>query len=225
MDLTRAINSQARPATRDDVFFYDTSGFHVRQNGQRYRRVHAIELYELVAWVDKGPILTKKGVPRKRQPPPHKDESEAYYSAQALHYGLQPLDSKDATKKALLEAFNGRRNIPVPDRISALENELRELWHAERERVRPRCEQELKEREEAEKKRRLEDRRRHEIILDEYEASAAPATQASSSQKRKAADDGDATQKKAKTGDRDSGKVRCKHYRQTLQSSPHVTAF
>ena len=210
MDPSWEMSSYARPVTRDDVFFYDDmSGLHVRQNGQRYVRADATKLYELLTWVDKGPALTKKGVPRKRQPPPHKDETEAYYSAQSLHYGLKPMKSKDATKKALLKAFSGGSTIQVPDRVLALEKELRKLWRAESERAQACFEQEQKEREEAEEKRRIEQRHRHEAILAEFEAGAASAPKAPSSRKRKATDDGNLAKKKVKTGSGSgSGKAR-----------------
>ncbi|KZV67839.1 hypothetical protein PENSPDRAFT_583353 [Peniophora sp. CONT] len=175
------------------------TGLYVMQDRQRYIRAEASKLYELLTWVDKGPASTKKGAPRKRQPPPHKDESEAYYNAQAIHYGLKPSKTKDATKKALLATFGGRKEIKVPDKVVALEKELRELWRTENEKDRVRFEQEEKERERKEKECRAEERRRHEAILAEFEAGNTAAPKAASSRKRKATDEGTATQKKAKT--------------------------
>lgn len=203
----------AGPVTRDNVFFYgNPTGLHVTQDRQRYVRAEASHLYDLLTWVDKGPALTKKGAPRKRQPPPHKDESEAYYVAQSIHYGLKPSKTKDATKKALLDAFGGGKDIKVPGKIVALEKELRKLWLAENEKALVRLRQEEEERQKAEEEKRAEDRRRHEAILAEFEAGAASATKAAPSRKRKAVDDGKAAQKKAKTSNGSGGKVRLNSY-------------
>lgn len=200
------------PVTRDDVFFYNSAtGLYVKQDGQRYIRAEASKLYGLLTWVDKGPALTKKGVPRKRQPPPHKDETEAYYAAQSLHFGVKPCNTKDATKRALLAAFGGGKEIQMPNKVVALEKDLRKLYHAEKEKGRIRFEQEEKVRVREEQERRIEERRRHLAILDAHEEAAAPVPKAGSSRKRKATDDGDATQKKAKSGGSASGKNVC-HY-------------
>jgi hypothetical protein len=80
------------PVSHDGVFFYDDySGLFVKLDGRRYPRADPERLYGLLTWVDKGPVLTKKGVPRKRQPPPHQDESDAYYTAQLMHLDLKPM--------------------------------------------------------------------------------------------------------------------------------------
>ncbi|VDB97876.1 unnamed protein product [Peniophora sp. CBMAI 1063] len=202
------MSSYAGPVTRDDIFFYNYhTGFYVMQDRERYIRAEPSKLYELLTWVDKGPALTKKGAPRKRQPPPHWDESVAYYTAQALHYGLKPKKTKEETKKTLLDAFKGGKSLQVPEKILALEKELRKLWQDEDKKARARYEQEEREREEAEEKKRVEDRRRHEEILAEFEKSAAPTPKAATSRKRKATDDGNATQKKTKTSGSGSGKL------------------
>jgi hypothetical protein len=130
------------PVTRDDVFFYsDSRGLVVMLDGRSYSRADPGHLHGLLTWVDPGPVLTKKGVPRKRQPPPHQDETTAYYRAQLMHFGLKPLETKPAAKSALLAAFGDGQDLKVTEQVQKLEDELRTLWHAKNEEARIRYEQ------------------------------------------------------------------------------------
>ncbi|KAI9460042.1 hypothetical protein F5148DRAFT_1150783 [Russula earlei] len=198
------------PVTRDDVFFYDKShGLHVRppKDDRSFPRADPKHLHYLLTWTDPGPVLTKKGVPRKRQPHPHRDETGAYYTAQMMHYGLKPLKTKQAAKRALLAMFRDGHNLEVPDRLQKLEEDLRDLWHVENEKGRVRYEQEKAERErekgDRQRKQRehlAEMRRRHEAILADAGEVEDVALRATSSRKRKATGAGDAgsAKKKAK---------------------------
>ncbi|KAF1810561.1 hypothetical protein P152DRAFT_515738 [Eremomyces bilateralis CBS 781.70] len=65
-------------------------------------RCDSDRLLYLLTYVQPPPLLTKKGKPRVHQPPPHNDETERFYSAQCIHYGLLSKSDKAAAKKALL---------------------------------------------------------------------------------------------------------------------------
>jgi hypothetical protein len=188
------------PVTRDDVFFYDgSSDLFVKLDGRNYRRADPRHLHGLLTWVDPGPVLTKKGVPRKRQPSPHRDETTAYYRAQLLLFGLKPLKTKPAAKSALLAAFRDGQDLKVPEQLQKLEDELSTLWHAENEKARIRYEEKKKEEERKRQERQKELGRRHEAILAEVgEENGSIALEATSSRKRKATNDGAVAQKKAK---------------------------
>ncbi|KAI9666870.1 MAG: hypothetical protein M1831_001375 [Alyxoria varia] len=88
-------------------------------------RCSSDRLYNLLTYVDKGPVLTKKGVPRVHQPPRHKDETLQFYQAQCVHYGLEKRSSKAAVKKKLLDHAdaNGQK-FKVPKKIIDLEKQL-----------------------------------------------------------------------------------------------------
>ena len=60
--------------------------------------------------------------------PTQKDETGAFYIAQMIHYGLRPLKSKLAAKKASLEAFGDKKTLRVPKRLLGLEEDLKEKW-------------------------------------------------------------------------------------------------
>jgi hypothetical protein len=195
------------PVTRDHVFFYAGSrGLFVTLDRRDYARADPRHLYSLLTWVDQGPVLTKKGVPSKRQPPPHKDETATFYIAQLMHFGLKPLKTKPAAKKALLAAFGDGQDPKVPEQLQNLEDELRALWHAENEKGRIHYKQMEKERQREEEERKVEARRRHEAILAEFDEKNT-ALEAGPSHKRKATNDGKAIQKKAKASG--SGKKVC----------------
>jgi hypothetical protein len=92
----------------------------------RRPRCDSRRLYYLLTYVNPGPVLTKAGKPRKHQPPPHKDETGAFYEAQLVHYGLKRLKTKAAAKKALLAAFEANGGeLEVPPEIQDLEQQLK----------------------------------------------------------------------------------------------------
>ncbi|KAF7337992.1 hypothetical protein MVEN_02023100 [Mycena venus] len=95
-----------------DGFLVHGDEFYVHGYGDRMRRADA----------------TRKVA--KRQPLPHRDESEDFYLAQVAHYGLQSAKTKEAAKHALLTAFGARKTLDVPSRILQLEKDMREEYAA-----------------------------------------------------------------------------------------------
>ncbi|KZV67844.1 hypothetical protein PENSPDRAFT_736316 [Peniophora sp. CONT] len=196
--------------TRDNVLFFDHRGLYVVQNNQRYTRAPDSHLYDLLTWTDTGPVLTKKGIPAKRQPRPHKDESTAYYISQMILYGLKPLKTRPAAKKALLAAFGSGRSLSVSEKVNDVENELKELWRVENEKAQVRYEQGREERgklkaaaAKKELERRADIKFKRVAILAEFGEDES-SMKAGPSRKRKATDDGNAPLKKVKVSD--SGK-------------------
>lgn len=104
------------------AFTFSSRGFEV----DCYPRCDSKHLYNLLTFIDHGPLLTKAGKLRKRQPLPHRDKTAEFYEAQLVHYGLERLKTRDVAKKALLVAFkaNGRKLL-VPREIQDLEQELK----------------------------------------------------------------------------------------------------
>ncbi len=91
----------------------------------RHRRCSSTRLYELLTYEDPGPAYTKAGQLKIHQPPKHRDEPQNFYTAQCVHYGLNPFKSKQAAKKALLAAHEGSANgLTVPENILRLEKNL-----------------------------------------------------------------------------------------------------
>ncbi|KAI4160395.1 MAG: hypothetical protein LQ342_005719 [Letrouitia transgressa] len=89
-------------------------------------------MQSLHTWVDLGPVLTKKGKTKVRQPPPREDKPAHFYEAQLIHYGLKPFTSKETAKKALLEAIeNAEGELKVPDSVKKLEREMKEKYERE----------------------------------------------------------------------------------------------
>lgn len=69
----------------------------------------------LLTWVDKDPLLTKKGILRVQQPPAHKDKTAESYHTQCIHDGIKPFKTWPPAKKTRLEAFaaqHGRLAVP-----------------------------------------------------------------------------------------------------------------
>ena len=102
----------------------------------------------LVNRVDPGPVLRKDGKPRRKQPPPYRDESGDFYAAQCAHYGLAVKKTRPANKRTLQAAL--RRSgtgghaaavLQVPATIIDLEERLRvqfleanEAWQLKQQR-------------------------------------------------------------------------------------------
>lgn len=189
--------SYAAPVTKDNVFFYTFSGLYVEVSDggayskHRHARADPSTLYNLLTYEDRGPVLTKKGVPAKRQPV-HKDETVHFYCAQLLHYGLKPLKTKPAAKKHLLAAFGPDQTLGVPEHIIQLEKDLRDLYAQDNAQAKIRYENEEREREIAEKK--LYEAPRKKIEADVVAASNARET----SKKKKSQSVGDSIPSKGK---------------------------
>ena len=188
--------SYTPPVTKDDVFFYGSDGFYVEvsENGQyprhRHSRAEPFRLYALLTYKDQGPILTKKGVPAKRQPPKYQDESSHFYCAQLIHYGLKPLKTKVAAKKSLLAAFGTSKVLRVPKEMVKLEKELKVMYERNNAEAKKKREKEKREQEKAEAKRLIELRKKQEAIKKDFLAAAKGKSKAvAGSKKRKAPDD------------------------------------
>ncbi|KAI0027547.1 hypothetical protein K488DRAFT_90731 [Vararia minispora EC-137] len=184
----------------DDSFFFSgntygsndvESCFYVRileDGGKRHHHTRAspLTLHSLLTWTNPGPVLTKKGVPSKRQPAPHKDEPWHFYTAQLLHYGLKPLKTKAAAKKALLAAFGGGTTLQVPQHILTLQQKLRAEWLVVHAKVKVQHEEERATKERALAEQRLEARWKHaQIVADSDEEHSEVHVKPGASKKRK----------------------------------------
>ena len=128
------------PVHKDGFSYY---GSQLEVNGKP--RCSSERLYELLTWEDHGPLLNKAGRPRLRQPPPHKDETGAFYQAQCVHYGLTEGKTKQAAKKVLLQALDANhRVLVVPPSIMKLEKELKAQFEAANEAAKNCYEEERK---------------------------------------------------------------------------------
>jgi hypothetical protein len=92
-------------------------------------RCNGDRLIALLTYVAPPPLLTKKGKPRVRQPPPHQDETDEFYAAQCVHYGLprgsQKSRIKAATKDALLALAKANGGVfIVPAAVAEVEAKL-----------------------------------------------------------------------------------------------------
>lgn len=94
------------------------------------KRCDSDRLMFLLSYTPPPPLLTKKGKPRVRQPPPHNDETGRFYRAQCIHYGIKPRSDKHRTKEVLLahaKANDGKFIVPpaVLEIEAKLENEFK----------------------------------------------------------------------------------------------------
>lgn len=122
----------APPISHDNVFFYygghPNFSFYVKVENRgvfhQHPRAEPSYLHSL---------LTHQAVAGPHQPvhnnaPSFKDETEHFYCAQLLHYGLKPLKTKAPAKKALLAAFGNGNTLLVPKHILELEQQLRQEY-------------------------------------------------------------------------------------------------
>ena len=166
--------SKKQATVASGPFEYDDYGLQVKveqsYNIRRIGRCSSDHLIYLLTYVDPGPVLTKKGKPRIHQPPPHKDETAAFYQAQLVHYGLRPLKDKKRAKDLLLEAAEASdRNLTVPASIRELESLLAQEHGAQRQEARKIAREiemiEFAARKNASRKRQLEE---DKILADAY---------------------------------------------------------
>ncbi|KAL9613169.1 MAG: hypothetical protein Q9167_002289 [Letrouitia subvulpina] len=133
----------APPVSSGPFYYSVSSGLWVEinkdtYNSNRHARCSPSRLRSLLTWVDPGPAFTQKGK----------------LKAQLIHYGLKPLTSKAAAKRALLTAIeNAEGELKVPDSVKDVERRLKEEY--ERENVK-------KEKEYREQKRRREEKKRED---------------------------------------------------------------
>ncbi|KAF8641301.1 hypothetical protein AX16_010080 [Volvariella volvacea WC 439] len=133
------------PPLSKNGFFLSNDEFYVEIDGHhKHTRCDPSLLYYYLTYQPPaGPALTKSGEVAKRQPTPHTDPPVHFYRAQLAHYGLKSLKTKEPAKKALLAAyqggegasFNGKVQLVVPERILALEREMREEYRVALERA------------------------------------------------------------------------------------------
>lgn len=120
----------APPVSSGPFFLHLTRGLYVIIDHEIYVQESRNRIHQLVTYKDPGPVLNKAGKPKKHQPPPHQDESTRFYMAQLQLYGLEPVNSKKAAKKALLAAFQAPGGLykseEVIDIHLALSREYRE---------------------------------------------------------------------------------------------------
>ena len=164
----------APPITRDNIFFYyginPSSSFYVKVESRgifhQHPRADSSHLYALLTYeAPTGPVFTKKGTVAKRQPPPHKDETEHFYCAQLIHYGLKPLKTKVPAKKALLAAFGDGRTLTVPAHILVLQEQLRVDYEAANVLARQEYDNQRKAEKKAQEERRVEARKKFDQAI------------------------------------------------------------
>lgn len=114
-----------------------------------------------------GPALTKAGKPKVHQP---KDETGHFYTAQLLLYGLKPLSSKPAAKKALLAALQGAGGLVVSEKVRKIERDLAAEYQVKNAAAEKEYRKEKSLREEAEAKERKKRQRDEDDLLAEIQA-------------------------------------------------------
>ncbi len=162
----------ASPVSSPPFFYTPSSGLYVEIDHNRHSRSGSDRLHRLLTYKDPGPALTKAGKPKVHQPAPHKDEPGHFYVAQLLLYGLNPLKSKPAAKKALLAALQGGAGLTVPENIRKIERDLAAEYDVKNAAAeKQRQEQKLleKQRKEKEGKKRQRD---EEDLLAEIQAAS-----------------------------------------------------
>lgn len=163
---------------------YTTDHFFVEIEHQRFTRHDARSLYHLLTYVDPGPAYTKAGKLRVHQPPPYQDKSQNFYIAQLYHYGLEPRNSKQEAKNALLAAFkNGRSILTVPESVRRVEKDLADEYRVKNAAAAEEHHRKQREYEEAERGRQKKRKREHEHLL--AEALGEDSEEGSPSSKKK----------------------------------------
>ncbi|KAK5089523.1 hypothetical protein LTR70_001592 [Exophiala xenobiotica] len=166
MDSTRIF---CVPVKRDP-FQYD--GFELQVN--RIPRCPCQDLYALLTWVDKGPVLKKNGKPRVHQPPPHKDKDPDFYHAQCIHYGIRPFKTRPAAKRALLEAFAAQSNhLAIPQSILDTEAELKKEFAQANKAAKEQLDAEKRERQAQMATKQMKRKREQDSTIEEVSGKSA----------------------------------------------------
>ncbi|KAJ6531259.1 hypothetical protein B0H19DRAFT_1273468 [Mycena capillaripes] len=156
------------PPIRRDGFIYHGNDFYVQGSGYRMRRADATRLHSLLTYTAPPPLLTKAGKVAKRQPRPHEDESEEFYTSQLAHYGLQPATTKEAAKRALLTAFGTKKTLEVPSRILKLEKEMYKEYKESNKMAKAKYLEEQKEERKKEEEKRNKRKRERDSAIDSF---------------------------------------------------------
>ncbi|KAF8641292.1 hypothetical protein AX16_010071 [Volvariella volvacea WC 439] len=167
-------------------FFFSNNEFYVEIDGHhRHTRCDPVTLYHHLTYIPpSGPVLTKSGAVSKRQPAPHVDPPAHFYRAQLVHYGLKPLKTKEAAKKALLDAFqgvgvsevgedgSGVMQLSVPSHISLLEGEMKQEYRLAMQKAEKEYKEEQKR---LEKERKKEEKAKVKALESIATAGAGPS--------------------------------------------------
>ncbi|KAK2760706.1 hypothetical protein FQN54_001941 [Arachnomyces sp. PD_36] len=176
------------PVARSPPFSYHGSRLFV----DHFTRSPSADLLSLLTYKPPPPLLTKKGKPRVRQPPPHIDESPDFYAAQIIHYGLTSSGKGKEDDKAVLLAYGKESGgqFVVPERIREVERRLSDEWREkqrewekevevlEKRRVEMRKGMEEREKRQALKRKRREEKELEDAFEGEYKVKKAKVGEA-----------------------------------------------
>ena len=119
------------------------------------------------------------------QPKPHVDETQNFYVAQLYHYGLDPQETKQAAKDALLAALRTQGSpLKVPESVRNIEKELADKYQVKNVAAEGEYRRKKMRREEKEMVQEKKRKREEEQLLSEALGEASPAN-ASSRKKSK----------------------------------------
>ncbi|KAJ7286247.1 hypothetical protein C8J57DRAFT_1287137 [Mycena rebaudengoi] len=166
------IQYYAAPITQDGLSFNGREVYVQTESRHRVARADASRLHSLLTYTTPPPVLTKAGKVAKRQPPPHKDETEEFYVAQLMHYGLKPLKTKEAAKKALLAAFGPGNTLEVPPRILELKEKMRKEYSEANKIAKAKYLEDQKQEKLKEEEKRKKRKRETDAILENFTAQA-----------------------------------------------------
>ncbi|KAJ7461491.1 hypothetical protein FB451DRAFT_1371227 [Mycena latifolia] len=162
------IQNYAPPIQRDGFSYHGTNFYVQAASRRRIHRADASRLHALLTYTAPPPLLTKAGKVAKRQPRPHEDESEEFYAAQVVHYGLPPTTTKAAAKRALLAAFGGKTTLEVPARIVKLAEDMAKEYGAANKVAKARYLEEKRLGEAKEAERRSKRKREIDVAIGEF---------------------------------------------------------
>ena len=129
-------------------------------------RCHDRVLNYYLTWTKPERRRKLDGKPLRPPPIRQHDESKEFYTAQCVHYGLNPYKTKAVAKKHLLNAYNGGRMLTVPlsmvnkERQMKLEIEIKQERDTKQRQKREDMAEEKLERDILEADRRLQQLKR-----------------------------------------------------------------
>ncbi|KAL8797416.1 MAG: hypothetical protein Q9182_007206 [Xanthomendoza sp. 2 TL-2023] len=163
------MSAYASPVSSPPFHYTSSSGLLVEVEGHRHKLCRSARLYELLTYKDPEPAYTKKGKLKIRQPPKQQDETQHFYEAQMIHYGLKPLSTKTATKNALLNAFKGPGTaLTVPQEIRKIQDDLATEYSAKSAITKKKYEEALASRKIAEEKARKKRKQDEADLMAEF---------------------------------------------------------
>ncbi|KAJ3176029.1 hypothetical protein HDU87_005546 [Geranomyces variabilis] len=165
-DLSATLGYFARPVVDPQFPSFRFHGHTLQANGGSesnptwFGRIDSAHLLDLLRTPIGQPpvVLTKKGKPRVRQPPPVKEQRPGFYPAQMMFYGVKPVrKNTPGAKSLLLHAF---ANLPagaqlqVSPAVVSLEQRLKDLFTKVSAEEQRKCEEEFKRRQSLEAEER-----------------------------------------------------------------------